>query len=60
LIDPDWHVPLRGKPSAYALNVHSRAKLDGVYTYLPKEIQEIQGVYVIMASYVSVMFSNKL
>jgi hypothetical protein len=35
LIDPDWHVPLRGKPSAYALNVHSRAKLDGVYTYLP-------------------------
>ena len=28
-------MPLRGNPSAYALNVHSGTKLDRVYVYLP-------------------------
>ncbi len=32
---PCLRAPLRGKPGAYALNVHSGANLDCVFVYLP-------------------------
>ncbi len=62
---PCQRAPLRGKPGAYALKVHSGAKLDCVFVYLPNFnitlSKEILCVYVTIALYVvGVMFSNKL